>query len=644
MAPIVLKVKGNMQSLPFNNDDASDDLSKTWRVCTKVKDSLENGSRLENLSWRLWFAHNTNDNKKSSAVSPAAASLLRNFKVPDDFDFKAQQQKRKKIKTHAELEAEYRRKLSLQQKKQAEQKIQDFSLFNNNSNSSVNMDRQKEFTLHQFTSDQAGDQVIELDDIFKSFGGDMQAYLNPSEESPTSQQLDQIINQSWPLSSSDFVQANSNNTSPVTYQQPSYQPDYTDYNYNENSSALYVSSEAMPPIPIGTLHNKLLTTLPKETLETAGRLLNSNSNSAFSSSSSNSSMSIPSSSNYPPSMIQSTPTTPYITSASTFPTPQSNPVLTNQQMIQPQQHQFFAQPITTPTITTKKNIIPTASHSTSFTFSHHQPPQPPQQQQQQKHQFHHHQHHHKQSKSLPPSRAPSPPLPCDLGGFSSSASSSPTSVISPSSSPNRRSTAINSSPSEGKAPVCSNCSTTSTPLWRRSANDELLCNACGLYLKLHNAPRPKYLKPQSSRKDLRGEDENIIQPLCSNCGTSTTPLWRRDLDGAPLCNACGLYLKLHHEKRPLSMKTDNIKKRQRCDNGNSTNNKSNISTNNTLSTATKKKNRVMEEPLTTTVTFDTKYQYMEDIIPTENNNNNNNTPSNYSPFGSFGLTLTHQPI
>ncbi|CEP13867.1 hypothetical protein [Parasitella parasitica] len=617
MAPIVLKIKGDVQSSLFNDDDPSADLSKTWRVCTKVKDSLENGSRLENLSWRLWFAHNTNDNKNSTSVSPAAASLLRNFKVPDDFDFKALQQKKKK--THAELEADYRRKLSLQQKQQAEQKIQDFGSYKN----AINADKQKEFTLHQFTSDQAGDQVIELEDIFNSFSGDMQAYLNPSEESPTSQQLDQIINQSWPLASADFVPSASNNPSPVAYLPPPYQHDYSDYNYNnESSSALYVSSEAMPPIPIGTLHNKLFTTLPKETLATAGRLLNNNCNT----------VNMPSS-NYSPSVVQSTPNTPYMTPTLSFSTSQNNPAMAHQQMIQPQQHQFFVPPIAT--TTAPNNIIPTTSSSTSFIFSHHQPPL-------QQHQFHH--HRHQQSKSLPPSRAPSPP-PCDIGGSSSSASSSPTSAMSPSSSPSRRSMAISSSPSEGKAPVCSNCSTTSTPLWRRSANDELLCNACGLYLKLHNAPRPKYLKPQSSRKDLRNEDENVVQPLCSNCGTSTTPLWRRDLDGAPLCNACGLYLKLHHEKRPLSMKTDNIKKRQRCDNGNSTGGKSSSSTNNTLSSANKKKNRVMEEPLTTTVTFDTKYQYMDDIIPTNNNtSNDNNTTTNYSPFGSFGLTLTHQPI
>ncbi|KAJ3172807.1 hypothetical protein HDU87_007809 [Geranomyces variabilis] len=33
--------------------------------------------------------------------------------------------------------------------------------------------------------------------------------------------------------------------------------------------------------------------------------------------------------------------------------------------------------------------------------------------------------------------------------------------------------------SDGKM-MCENCHVTSTPLWRRSANDELLCNACGL--------------------------------------------------------------------------------------------------------------------------------------------------------------------
>ncbi|GJN80707.1 hypothetical protein PLIIFM63780_004235 [Purpureocillium lilacinum] len=52
-------------------------------------------------------------------------------------------------------------------------------------------------------------------------------------------------------------------------------------------------------------------------------------------------------------------------------------------------------------------------------------------------------------------------------------------------------------------------------------------------------------------------------PVCQNCTTSTTPLWRRDEFGSVLCNACGLFLKLHGRPRPISLKTDVIKSRNR---------------------------------------------------------------------------------
>ncbi|KFY36539.1 hypothetical protein V495_07803 [Pseudogymnoascus sp. VKM F-4514 (FW-929)] len=52
-------------------------------------------------------------------------------------------------------------------------------------------------------------------------------------------------------------------------------------------------------------------------------------------------------------------------------------------------------------------------------------------------------------------------------------------------------------------------------------------------------------------------------PICQNCTTSTTPLWRRDEIGSVLCNACGLFLKLHGRPRPISLKTDVIKSRNR---------------------------------------------------------------------------------
>jgi hypothetical protein len=62
---------------------------------------------------------------------------------------------------------------------------------------------------------------------------------------------------------------------------------------------------------------------------------------------------------------------------------------------------------------------------------------------------------------------------------------------------------------------------------------------------------------------MANHDRETTQPTCQNCATSTTPLWRRDEMGAVLCNACGLFLKLHGRPRPISLKTDVIKSRNR---------------------------------------------------------------------------------
>lgn len=75
-----------------------------------------------------------------------------------------------------------------------------------------------------------------------------------------------------------------------------------------------------------------------------------------------------------------------------------------------------------------------------------------------------------------------------------------------------------------------------------------------------NTPSSSSRKKKSEKKKDITNDENIS---CTNCHTRTTPLWRRNPEGEPLCNACGLFLKLHGVVRPLSLKTDVIKKRQR---------------------------------------------------------------------------------
>ncbi|CAO3598742.1 unnamed protein product [Absidia cylindrospora] len=166
--------------------------------------------------------------------------------------------------------------------------------------------------------------------------------------------------------------------------------------------------------------------------------------------------------------------------------------------------------------------------------------------------------------------------------------------------------------------ICANCKVTSSPLWRRSPQGETICNACGLYLKARNTTRPPWLKRNATKRPLplapvqlapappiamkvpipqpipiamtthpapssmpgtpplsdSSDDASSVESdgdhmegarstSCFNCKTSNTPLWRRDGDGHTICNACGLYYKLHNVHRPIAMKRSIIKRRKR---------------------------------------------------------------------------------
>lgn len=154
--------------------------------------------------------------------------------------------------------------------------------------------------------------------------------------------------------------------------------------------------------------------------------------------------------------------------------------------------------------------------------------------------------------------------------------------------------------------TCGNCGTTETPLWRRGPNDQVLCNACGLYIKARNIHRPVTLKRSPTTKivnakervgscpgdgrcngtggsqscskcpsfinnsrrngsQMKHEDNQsgVNMVSCQNCGTVNTPLWRRDVQGHIICNACGLYNRMHKDARPADLQTAIVRRRKR---------------------------------------------------------------------------------
>src|SRR5436190_24081008 len=93
MAPTKLKIKGN-KAFSLLSIETDEDLSKTWRLMTKVKDALEYGMRLENLAWRLWFMHHQMVHDPKSHIhfkklSTATTKKLENEKANDIKDLAA---------------------------------------------------------------------------------------------------------------------------------------------------------------------------------------------------------------------------------------------------------------------------------------------------------------------------------------------------------------------------------------------------------------------------------------------------------------------------------------------------------------------------------------------------------------------------
>ncbi|XP_040568143.1 uncharacterized protein [Lepeophtheirus salmonis] len=116
-------------------------------------------------------------------------------------------------------------------------------------------------------------------------------------------------------------------------------------------------------------------------------------------------------------------------------------------------------------------------------------------------------------------------------------------------------------------PQCMKCSAILGPgLWRRDGRTSPYCDNCANYAKMNgirglsstsNRPSTSVNRRTSSAPSnkITSRRQGLV---CANCATTKTTLWRRNNNGEPVCNACGLYYKLHRTPRPLAMKKDGV--------------------------------------------------------------------------------------
>ncbi|GEQ70531.1 hypothetical protein JCM33374_g4209 [Metschnikowia sp. JCM 33374] len=117
---------------------------------------------------------------------------------------------------------------------------------------------------------------------------------------------------------------------------------------------------------------------------------------------------------------------------------------------------------------------------------------------------------------------------------------------------------MSSSPhTKAKSLECSNCHTKTTPLWRKTASGDTLCNACGLFYKLHGTLRPSNNAPQP--RSLMQQPFHRSNATSSSSTPTTTqggamphnPNFKWSVDSAISSSNTGLFSQMND-----SMETD----------------------------------------------------------------------------------------